>query len=61
MKTYILTDNCIEEPLKIEAENYDEALNKVTEYYNDKVDLLEAAEMLYDMKIYELDELETLL
>lgn len=61
MKTFILTDNYLEEPLKIEAKDFDEAMNKISDYYKTQIDYIETAKELYNMKLYELDDLETLI
>lgn len=61
MKTFILTDNYLEEPLKIEAKDFDEAMNKISDYYKTQINYIEAAKVLYNMKLYELDDLETLI
>ncbi len=60
MKTFILIDNAMEAPMKIEAKTLEEAECKARDYYSTQLDILEYAFKEYGMHIYEIDDLETL-
>lgn len=60
MKTFILTDDCINEPIVIEAETYDEAEKKAKKYYGLQLNPLEVARDFYNAQIIELSELNNI-
>lgn len=61
MKTFILTDNYLDEPLKVIAKSKEEALNKVADYYRHQLDFIYTAETLYNMRLIEVEDLEELM
>lgn len=60
MKTYILTDNVMVEPIIITAENDVEAEQKIDNYYSNQIDVLYAAQELYGMRYWETNTLENI-
>lgn len=58
MKTFILTDNAMEFPMRIEAESLEEAECKARDYYSTQLDILEYASKEYGMHLAELNDLE---
>lgn len=60
MKTFILTDDCINEPIVIEANTYEEAEKKAKNYYGLQLNPLEVARDFYNAQIIELSELSNI-